>query len=278
MPLCIISLASVASLAVKREDLGDRLAITVTMILTSITFKTVTQRTLPVISYQTVMDFYILSMFVFIFAVLAANLMFLTPMFEDRWRPLLAYPDDLQDILNMNDPEIERDYAFYFVLFLGIAHVIFLLWLWLAFEINRAWCMEPEIKECKTREGLSSLSYGLQQHRNNSPHRLSSTKKLGVDKGQNQSKAKHQADKPKMDRARARSLNAIWGKIGAFWPRSRPSTPNASPKQSMTNMVSNTANETSRKLSASQAAMEESSPSARIERSTTKSRRVKFST
>lgn len=96
LPLGLISLGSITSLVVPRADLGDRLAITVTMILTSITFKTITQRTLPVLSYQTLMDYYILTMFVFIFAVLVVNLAFLTPIFEERWQGLLAYPDDLQ--------------------------------------------------------------------------------------------------------------------------------------------------------------------------------------
>lgn len=162
LPLGLISLGSITSLVVPRADLGDRLAITVTMILTSITFKTITQRTLPVLSYQTLMDYYILTMFVFIFAVLVVNLAFLTPIFEERWQGLLAYPDDLQAVLDFNRPDLESRFAVYFVLFLGLAHVVFLLWLWLMFEINRAWCMELDALD-GLQQGASRLSRGLQQ-------------------------------------------------------------------------------------------------------------------
>lgn len=56
LPLFFLSLFSLTSLGCSREALGDRLAITVTMILTSVTFKNVSNSTLPVLSYQTIVS------------------------------------------------------------------------------------------------------------------------------------------------------------------------------------------------------------------------------
>ena len=52
LPLFLISLYSLSSLACARDDLPDRLTITLTMILTSITFKSIANSSLPTLSYQ----------------------------------------------------------------------------------------------------------------------------------------------------------------------------------------------------------------------------------
>lgn len=59
LPLGLINLFSLSSLAVPRDSLGDRIAITLTMILTSITFKSIANATLPTLSYQTAMDWWV---------------------------------------------------------------------------------------------------------------------------------------------------------------------------------------------------------------------------
>ena len=74
--------------------------------------------------------------------MLLANLAFAAPMFQDRFASLLGTPE-LQDVLNVHvNPELENTLVVAFALVLGIGHVVFLLWLWLQYEINRAWCKD----------------------------------------------------------------------------------------------------------------------------------------
>ncbi|XP_050402206.1 gamma-aminobutyric acid receptor subunit beta [Patella vulgata] len=76
----LISLLSMATFSVDRRQHETRLELAFTLILTSVTFKLVANRSLPVISYLTHLDIYILMCIVFMFVVSAWHA--LVPAFE----------------------------------------------------------------------------------------------------------------------------------------------------------------------------------------------------
>ena len=62
-----MSLMALTSFIPSRDDAGDRLGITLTLILASIAFKYTLQDAIPKVSYQTIMDVYIVSNFALAF-------------------------------------------------------------------------------------------------------------------------------------------------------------------------------------------------------------------
>lgn len=141
LPLGLISICSISSLVCSRENVGDRLAITLTMVLTSISFKYTTSASLPKVSYQTLLDTYILLSFVLLVVVVVADIAFFVPdLFVDR-----AYLEDTEYMALLHDtrfPWLERALMNLFALVLVVGHAILLLWLLWKYEVNRAWCKE----------------------------------------------------------------------------------------------------------------------------------------
>ena len=69
----LISLLSFTTFFVKPENIGDRLSVILTLLLTAVTFKFVVSQSLPPVSYLTVLDWYVLSSVIFIFSVAIEN-------------------------------------------------------------------------------------------------------------------------------------------------------------------------------------------------------------
>ena len=67
--LAIISFLALGPFCVPQSEIGDRLSIIFTLLLTAVTFKFVVSQSLPRVSYQTLLDQYVLSCIVYIFAM-----------------------------------------------------------------------------------------------------------------------------------------------------------------------------------------------------------------
>merc|ERR1719203_1812491 len=63
--MMLISGLSMCSFAVDAEDLGERLAIIITLLLTSVAYQSSVFQTLPNVPYLTLLDKYIVTSFVF---------------------------------------------------------------------------------------------------------------------------------------------------------------------------------------------------------------------
>ncbi|XP_065062175.1 glycine receptor subunit alpha-3-like isoform X2 [Rhopilema esculentum] len=71
--MCLITALTFSSFAVKVDSIGDRIQITLTLLLTSVAFKYYVQQFVPTVSYLTLMDKYILSCMIFQFAMAAIH-------------------------------------------------------------------------------------------------------------------------------------------------------------------------------------------------------------
>lgn len=67
--LALISFLALGPFCVPQSEIGDRLSIIFTLLLTAVTFKFVVSQSLPKVSYQTLLDQYVLCCIVYIFAV-----------------------------------------------------------------------------------------------------------------------------------------------------------------------------------------------------------------
>ena len=67
--LALISFLSLAPFCVPQSGIGDRLSIIFTLLLTAVTFKFVVSQSLPKISYQTLLDQYVLLCIIYIFGM-----------------------------------------------------------------------------------------------------------------------------------------------------------------------------------------------------------------
>jgi hypothetical protein len=77
LPQAMLTLMATTSLLVPRDSLGERLGITLTMVLASIAFKSTVNASTPEIAYLTLVDLYILINFGFLIVLLIADLAFL---------------------------------------------------------------------------------------------------------------------------------------------------------------------------------------------------------
>lgn len=73
VPNFLLSALVFTSFAIAKEDLADRLSVTLTLVLTSVAFKYMVAQELPKISYLTLLDKYILLSFAFLALVGAQN-------------------------------------------------------------------------------------------------------------------------------------------------------------------------------------------------------------
>ena len=71
--MCLITALTFTSFAVGADSIGDRIQITLTLLLTSVAFKYYVQQFVPTVSYLTFMDKYILSCMIFQFGMAAAH-------------------------------------------------------------------------------------------------------------------------------------------------------------------------------------------------------------
>lgn len=71
--MCLITALTFTSFAVGVDSIGDRIQITLTLLLTSVAFKYYVQQFVPTVSYLTLMDKYILSCMVFQFSMAAIH-------------------------------------------------------------------------------------------------------------------------------------------------------------------------------------------------------------
>ena len=67
--LAIISFLALGPFCVPQGEIGDRLSIIFTLLLTAVTFKFVVSQSLPRVSYQTLLDQYVLSCIIYIFGM-----------------------------------------------------------------------------------------------------------------------------------------------------------------------------------------------------------------
>ncbi|CAK9008561.1 unnamed protein product [Durusdinium trenchii] len=73
LPNFLLSMLVFTSFAIPKEDLADRLSVTLTLVLTSVAFKYMVAQELPRISYLTLLDTYILVSFAFLALVGGQN-------------------------------------------------------------------------------------------------------------------------------------------------------------------------------------------------------------
>lgn len=73
LPNFLLSLLVFTSFAIERQDLADRLSVTLTLVLTSVAFKYMVSQELPRISYLTLLDVYVLVSFTFLALVGGQN-------------------------------------------------------------------------------------------------------------------------------------------------------------------------------------------------------------
>ena len=71
--MCLITALTFTSFAVGVDSIGDRIQITLTLLLTSVAFKYYVQQFVPTVSYLTFMDKYILSCMIFQFSMAAVH-------------------------------------------------------------------------------------------------------------------------------------------------------------------------------------------------------------
>jgi len=71
--MCLITALTFTSFAVGADSIGDRIQITLTLLLTSVAFKYYVQQFVPTVSYLTFMDKYILSCMIFQFSMAAVH-------------------------------------------------------------------------------------------------------------------------------------------------------------------------------------------------------------
>lgn len=71
--MCLITILTFSSFAVKVDSVGDRIQITLTLLLTSVAFKYYVQQFVPTVSYLTLMDKYVLICMVFQFFMAAVH-------------------------------------------------------------------------------------------------------------------------------------------------------------------------------------------------------------
>ena len=71
--MCLITALTFTSFAVGVDSIGDRIQITLTLLLTSVAFKYYVQKFVPTVSYLTFMDKYILSCMIFQFSMAAVH-------------------------------------------------------------------------------------------------------------------------------------------------------------------------------------------------------------
>ncbi len=75
LPQLLLNLMSLGSFALPRTETSARLSVSVTMVLTTVAFKLHSATHLPTVSYLTVLDWFSLGSFLFIFAVLLENVL-----------------------------------------------------------------------------------------------------------------------------------------------------------------------------------------------------------
>ena len=71
--MCLITVLTFTSFAVKTDAVGDRIQITLTLLLTSVAFKYYAQQYVPTVSYLTFLDKYVMTCMVFQFLVAVHN-------------------------------------------------------------------------------------------------------------------------------------------------------------------------------------------------------------
>ena len=71
--MCLITLLTFTTFVVEVDAVGDRLQITLTLLLTSVAFKYYVQQFLPTVSYLTFLDKYILACLIFQFCMAAIH-------------------------------------------------------------------------------------------------------------------------------------------------------------------------------------------------------------
>merc|ERR1712070_56736 len=71
--MCLINGISIGSFAIPRTDVGDRLGVSMTMVLTAVAFKLEISNKLPDLSYLTLLDKFVLASFGFIGAISVEN-------------------------------------------------------------------------------------------------------------------------------------------------------------------------------------------------------------
>jgi len=74
LPLFLINLISLGAFAVAPDEPADRLSISLTMVLTSVAFKLQISASLPPISYLTLLDWFVLTSFIFVSCIAGENI------------------------------------------------------------------------------------------------------------------------------------------------------------------------------------------------------------
>jgi len=86
MPLLVIQVMTLSSFCIDREEVADRLQISVTMMLTAIAFKLQISDEIPHLSYLTLIGMLVLATFLFIFVIVIQNAVANTIFNEDQDR------------------------------------------------------------------------------------------------------------------------------------------------------------------------------------------------
>jgi len=156
LPLGLMSLMSLTSYAVPRTDVGDRVTITLTLVLASITFKYIMSQQLPVVSYQTYMDKYILANFLFLALVLFGNIFFNIEALVWDVDYYDVHRQEADDKLYTFAPRLERYLCIGFATIVIGSHVLFAVFLVLVSHNNRLWI--DTLRAGEFNESSSSFS------------------------------------------------------------------------------------------------------------------------
>jgi len=146
-PQGILSLCATSSLLVPRDALGERLAITLTMVLASIAFKSTVNASIPSVAYMTWTDTYINTNFYFLCTLVAADLIFVFLPDDQTWSSLSSYlsfqsnsnAQEWASVNVSNKAEMDIVLFFVFVIILLVGNLLFGFNLWLLHEANKQW-------------------------------------------------------------------------------------------------------------------------------------------
>jgi len=139
-PQGLLTIMATSSLLVPRSSLGERLAITLTMTLASIAFKSQVTLSIPPVSYNTFSDIYIDFSFIVLFLLLVADLAFVFLPDSSGRHPMINRVHQEWAVQNeSNFPELDSILFGCFLTFTLLANLLFVFRLWLLHEANHQW-------------------------------------------------------------------------------------------------------------------------------------------
>ncbi|XP_054751566.1 gamma-aminobutyric acid receptor subunit epsilon-like [Lytechinus pictus] len=132
--MLLIVILTFTSFVVERGAPADRLSVTVTLLLTAVAFKYVVSQSLPLISYLTMLDKYVLSCLIFQCLVVGQNA--------------------LSAVVEINDPDKEKDWAkwFDFISIIVLAGMVF--------NITVGFIISSLIRQNKTTKKMKKITAG----------------------------------------------------------------------------------------------------------------------